>query len=106
MQTQQVHITNIESTDFIDCRSQLFPIILKHACYDFASGHPVIKYDLLGLERELVNYCVLDKREIIGLADIPQTVWEIDSIILFSAVVKEKIPQVCYNRRESHQLFN
>ena len=85
---------NMESSDFIDCRKSLFNFVLKHGSYDFSSGNPVIKYDLHGLEKDLVNNCVLDKREIVGLTDIPQVVWGIKNITLLSTLVKKKIPQV------------
>ncbi len=84
----------LDSSDYIDYKDRLFNFIIKHSTYEFRSGNPYIKYDIVGLEKDLVCQCVLDKRIITGHADIPQVVWELSSTVLAMTIVEHKIPQV------------
>ena len=85
---------DFNSSDYIDCKDKLFHFVMKHSTYVFQSGSPYIKYDVFGLEKDLVCQCVLDKSVIIGHADMPQVVWEMSSAILAISIVEQKIPQV------------
>ena len=92
---REVHIMDFHSSDYIDYKENLFQFVIKHSTYQFQSGNPYIKYDLIGLEKDLVCQCVLDKRVILGHTDVPQVVWEMNSTILAMSIVEQKFPQVC-----------
>lgn len=92
---REINVKDFTSSDTIDCNNdKLFQFVLKHSTYVFEMGDPVIKYDLFGLEKDLVCQCALNKKMIVGHMDIPQVVWGISSAELDLLNLELKIQQV------------
>ena len=85
---------SFDAHDFIDYKDVLFDLVVKHSFYELTACDPVIAYDLFGLEKDLVCRFVLNKRMIIGHADIPQVVWELSTTVLTLSLIEQRIPQV------------
>ena len=93
---RKVPVMDVDHLHLIDCDKTLFTLLCSHCTRMFHSGSCQIKYDVAGLEKELVLKYIMGKPTITSVSGIPKLVWQktVQTALTIRGVQKN-VPQVC-----------